>query len=120
MVLDEAGRQRLGLDLGGVVQGAIGLSVTQAPGNEARRRVEVDLGPARVVLAPVGWTKSGGVPAKAVFDQTDDDKGTRIDNLAIDSEGLTVRGSLQFDKDRRLVGADLAKVALRKGDDPRT
>jgi hypothetical protein len=119
MVLDEAGRQRLGLDLGGVVQGAIGLSVTQAPGNEARRRVEVDLGPARVVLAPVGWTKSGGVPAKAVFDQTDDDKGTRIDNLAIDSEGLTVRGSLQFDKERRLVGADLAKVALRKGDDAR-
>jgi hypothetical protein len=117
MVLDDAARQRLGIDLGGVVQGAIGLTVIQAPGNEARRRIEVDLGPARVVLAPFGWTKSGGVPAKAVFDQIDEDKGTRIENLVVDSEGLTVRGSLQFDKDKRLVGADLGKFALRKGDD---
>ncbi|TBW36926.1 hypothetical protein EYW49_12265, partial [Siculibacillus lacustris] len=119
MVLDEAARQRMGLDLGGLVQGAVALTVSQPSPTDTRRHIEADLGPARLVLAPFGWTKGSGVPAKATFDQIDDDKGSRIENLTIESEGLSVRGTLQFDKEHKLAGADITKFALRKGDDAR-
>lgn len=116
MELDDAARQRLGIDLGGMVEGAVGLAVSQPDPNQLRSRVEADLGPARLTLSPLGWSKGPGVPAKASFDLWDDDKGLHVDNLVLDSEGLTVRGSLLLDKDRNLVAADLSKFALRKGD----
>ena len=119
MVLDDAARQRIGLDLGGLVQGAIGLSVSQPNPNEAKSRVEADLGPARLVLAPLGWSKGAGVPAKAVFDLVEDDKGMRIDNFSLDSEGVTMRGQIAFDAEHQPISADFSKFNLRKGDDVR-
>jgi len=119
MVLDDAARQRVGLDLGGYVQGAIGLSVSQPNPGENRSRFEADLGPTRLVLSQLGWTKGAGVPAKATFDLLDDDKGLHIDNFVLESEGLSMRGALLLDHDRNLVSADFSKIALRKGDDAR-
>jgi hypothetical protein len=117
MVLDDAARQRVGLDLGGYVQGAIGVSVSQPNPAENRSRFEADLGPTRLVLGQLGWTKGAGVPAKATFDLVDDDKGLHIDNFVLESEGLSLRGALLLDRDRNLVSADFSKVSLRKGDD---
>lgn len=116
MTLDAAARQRLGLDLGGMVDGAVGLSVSQPNPNELRSRIEADLGAAKLVLAPVGWTKGAGVPAKATFDLWDDDKGLHIDNFALDSEGLSIRGNLLLDRDRAILSADFSRLTLRKGD----
>lgn len=116
MVLDDAARQRIGLDLGDLVQGAISLSVAQPSQTDTRRRVEVDLTPARLNLGPVGWSKGSGVPAKAALDLVDDDKGVRLENLTLESEGLAIAGTVQLDKERRLVSADFGRFALRKGD----
>ena len=117
MVLDDAARQRIGLDLGDLVHGAIGLAVSQPSQTDTRRRrVEVDLTPARVVLGPFGWSKGAGVPAKAALDLVDDDKGVRLENLTVESEGLAIAGSVQLDKERRLVSADFGRFTLRKGD----
>ncbi len=117
MEVDDAARQRLGIDLGGIVEGAIGLSVSQPDPNQTRSHVEADLAPSRLNLAVLGWTKGPGVPAKASFDLWDDDRGLHLDNVVLESEGLTIRGSLLLDKDRNLVAADFPKFALRKGDD---
>ncbi len=119
MVLDDAARQRIGLDLGGLVQGAVGLSVSQPNPGEPRSRVEADLGPARLYLAQVGWTKGAGVPAKATFDLVEDDKGLRVENFALDAEGVTLRGTLQLDAERQPLSAEFSKFNLRKGDDVR-
>lgn len=119
IVLDDAARQRLGLDLGGLVQGAIGVSASQPDPNVARTRIEADLGPARLVVAQLGWSKGAGVAAKAVFDLVEDDKGTHVENLAIDSEGLTLRGVLHFDRERNIVGGEFTKFNFRRGDDAR-
>ncbi|MER2605286.1 MAG: AsmA-like C-terminal region-containing protein [Siculibacillus sp.] len=116
MAVDDAARQRLGIDLGGMVEGAIGLSVSQPNPNELRSRIEADLGPVKLMLAPLGWTKGSGVPAKAVFDLWDDDKGVHIDNFALESEGLSIRGSVLLDRDRNIVSADFTRFNLRKGD----
>ncbi|MCE1235981.1 MAG: AsmA-like C-terminal region-containing protein [Hyphomicrobiales bacterium] len=116
MEVDDATRQRLGLDFGTMVEGAVGLSVSQPDPNQLRSRIEADLGPVRLDFAALGWTKGPGVPAKAAFDLWDDDKGLHVDNLAVDSEGLSIRGSLLLDKDRNLIAADLPRFQLRKGD----
>ena len=116
MVLDEAARQRIGLDLGDMVGGAIGVSVAQSPQSETRRKVEVDLTPATLTLAPFGWNKGMGVPAKVTLDLVDDDKGVRLENLVVESEGLAIAGTAVLDKEHRLVSADFSKFALRKGD----
>ena len=119
IMLDDAARQRLGLDLGGLVQGAIGVSASQPDPNVARTRIEADLGPARLVVAQLGWTKGAGVAAKATFDLVEDDKGTHVENLAIDSEGLTLRGVLHFDKERNITAGEFSKFSFRRGDDAR-
>ncbi len=116
MVLDEAARQRIGLDLGDMVGGAIGVAVAQSPQSETRRKVEVDLTPATLTLSPFGWNKGTGVPAKATLDLVDDDKGVRLENLVVESEGLAIAGTVVLDKEHRLVSADFSKFALRKGD----
>lgn len=117
MVLDDAARQRIGLDFGNYVQGAIGVSVSQPNPAENRSHFEADLGPTRLVLGQLGWTKGAGVPAKATFDLLDDDKGLHIDNFVLESEGVALRGALLLDRDRNLVSADFGKVSLHKGDD---
>jgi hypothetical protein len=117
MVLDDVTRQRMGLDLAGLVAGPIKLEVGQPTSGEQIKRITADLGGARLIIPQFGWTKGTGVPAKASLDIVEDDKGSRIDNFAIDSEGLQVRGGLMVDKEKRLVSADLQKFALRRGDD---
>lgn len=116
MVLDDAARQRVGLDLGDMVHGAIGLAVAQPNPADPKRRVEVDLTPARLVLSHFGWSKGAGVPAKAALDLVEDDKGIRLENLVIESEGLAIAGTVVLDKERRIVSADFGRFALRKGD----
>ncbi|MDK9698079.1 MAG: DUF3971 domain-containing protein [Siculibacillus sp.] len=116
MMLDEAARQRLGLDLGELVRGAIVVAVAQPNQAEARRKVDVDLTQARLELAPFGWSKGAGVPARAQLDLVEDDKGVRLENLTVESEGLAIAGSVQLDKDHKIVSADFGRFALRKGD----
>ena len=119
MMLDEAARQRLGLDLGDMVRGAIAVNVTRPSPTEARRRVEVDLTPAQLFLSVFGWSKGAGVPAKATLDLVDDDKGVRLDNLVVEAEGMALAGSVVLDKEHRILSADFSKFALRKGDSAR-
>jgi hypothetical protein len=116
MEVDDAARQRMGIDLGGAVEGAIGLSVSQPDPAQNRSRVEADLSPARMTLAAVGWTKGPGVPAKATFDLWDDDKGRHLNNIVMESEGLSIRGNILLDKDHNVVSADFSRFQLRKGD----
>ena len=118
LTLDDASRQRMGLDLGKLLSGPIAVSIAQAPGgNEKSRHIDADLTTARVTLAPFGWTKGAGVPAKAVMDINEDDKSMRLDNLSVESEGLQIKGRVELDRDRKPLTADFAKFALHKGDD---
>jgi len=118
LTLDEATRQRLGLDLSPLLGGPIQVSITQSPGgNERARHIDADLTTARLTLPTFGWTKGAGVPAKATLDLTEDEKGTHLDNVSIESEGVQIKGRADLDKDRKPLVVDLTKFSLRKGDD---
>ncbi len=118
LTLDEATRQRMGLDLSTFLSGSIQVAITQNPGgNEKARHIEADLTTARLTLSAFGWSKGTGVPAKATLDILDDDKGTHLENVSVESEGIQIKGRADLDKDRRPLLLDLAKFSLRKGDD---
>lgn len=118
MVLDDAARTKLGIDLAGLVSGPIKVDIGHAANNDQIRKVVADLTQARLVIPQFGWTKGAGVQARSTLDVSEDDKGgTRIDNFVMESEGLSVRGSLTLDKDKKLASADLGRFSLRKGDD---
>ena len=115
IVLDDAARQRMGLDLADMMSGPVTLAISQP--TDKTRHIEADLAQARLTLGQFGWSKGPGVPAKAVMDLVEDDKGTRIDNLSIESENFAVKGSAVVDKDKHLAQVDIARLQLRKGDD---
>jgi hypothetical protein len=117
LTLDDAARQRLGLDMAGLVTGTMKLEVAQPGSNDQQKRMVADLTGARLVIPQFGWTKGAGVPAKASLDLTEDEKGARIDNLTVESEGLQIKGAITVDKDKRLATADIQRFALRKGDE---
>lgn len=117
LLIDDSARQRLGLDLEGLVAGPMKVEVGQGPAGDASKRITADLTGTRLMLSEFGWTKGQGVAAKASFDLIPDDKGTRLENFAVESEGLALQGKINLDDKGQFLGAELSRFALRKGDD---
>jgi hypothetical protein len=117
MVIDDSARQRLGIDLEGLVAGPMKVDIGQGPAGDASKHMTADLTGTRLMLSEFGWTKGQGVPAKASFDLIPEDKGTRLDNFSIESEGLALQGKIALDDKSQFQSADLPRFALRKGDD---
>ncbi|MFX6230821.1 hypothetical protein ABTF44_22760, partial [Acinetobacter baumannii] len=65
--LDDAGRARLGLNIGGRVVGPTPLKVTTEGDDSGRYTVEADLTQAVLAELLPGWTKPRGQAAKARF-----------------------------------------------------
>eukprot|EP01037_Dinobryon_pediforme_P035935 gene35935-42613_t len=106
------------MDLGKLLSGPVQVAITQAPGgNEKSRHIDADLTASKLAISLFGWTKGTGVPAKAVLDLLDDDKGLHLDNFSVEAEGLQIKGRVDLDKDRKPVAADFSKFNLHKGDD---
>jgi hypothetical protein len=120
--LDEASRNKLGLNLGTMVTGSIPITVngrivdddSQTRPNELA--VEADFTHAKIDNLLPGWTKAAGKPAKAAFTLIKDGKTTRFDDLKIDSQGGSAKGSVVLDAGGDLVSADFPVFALSDGD----
>jgi hypothetical protein len=114
LTLDDAARERLGLDLGGLVKGPVQVSIQRL--EEGAQNVTLDLGEARIGLPFLAWEKGPGVAATGSFVMEKTDEGTRIDDLVLSGKGFAARGSLRLDADGKLVKLDLTELALRPGD----
>lgn len=117
MVIDDAARTRLGIDLEGIVAGPMKVEIGAGPAGDASKRMSADLTGTRLMLSEFGWTKGQGVPAKASFDLIPDDKGTKLENFSVESEGLALQGRVTLDEKSQFLSAELPRFALRKGDD---
>lgn len=117
LVLDEAGRERLGFDLEAFLGGTVLAQVTDLAPAETGQHYEIDLGPARVSVPQLGWTKGAGVPATLTFDIIKVPTGYHIRNLRLAGDGFGVAGEADRDADYRIMRAAVTDFALRRNDD---
>ncbi|MCW5715687.1 MAG: hypothetical protein KIT43_14340 [Bauldia sp.] len=117
LVLDEAGRARLGFDLEGFLGGTVFAHVTDLAPAETGQHYEIDLGPARVSMPQLGWTKGAGVPATMSFDIIEVPTGYHVRNLRLVGDGFGLAGEADLDADYGLIRAAITDFALRRADD---
>lgn len=112
-IVDDKARKKMGLTLDPVVTGTMKVRFEQkATGSDQH---EVDLTAAALNLPWVGWTKGGGIPAKASFRLRADGQVTHLDDFYLEGPGFSAAGTIAFDKDG-VVSADFANVSLNQGD----
>jgi hypothetical protein len=117
LVLDEAGRERLGFDLEAFLGGTVLAQVTDLAPAEVGQHYEIDLGPARLSVPQLGWTKGAGVPATLTFDIVAVPTGYHIRNLSLAGDGFGLAGEADLDRDYRIIRAAVTDFALRRNDD---
>lgn len=119
VALDEAARNRLGIDLGSSVTGSIPLRMAArvgAPDKDLRYGAEADLTAVKIDNLLPGWVKPAGKAARATFTFIKDKSGTHFDDIVIDGQGATVRGSADIDTNGDIVQANFPVFALSDGD----
>ena len=117
--LDEAGRARLGFDLGGFVSGPVPIKINgRVPleGGDSRYSVDADLTQSRIDRLLPGWVKPAGRQARMTFIMTSRPQYMRLDDLSIEGPGLLVKGSVECDGSGDITGANLTQFNLSDGD----
>jgi hypothetical protein len=117
--LDEAARKRLGIDLGDSVSGTIPVRMAarvRDPGQTVRYGADADLTAAKIDNLIPGWAKPAGKPARATFIFSRDKSGIHFEDIVIDGQGTTVRGSLDIDNNGDVIAANFPVLALAEGD----
>jgi Protein of unknown function len=117
--LDEAGRARLGFDFAGAVSGPVPVRINglvPVQGGAGRYSVDADLTQARIERLLPGWVKPAGRAARMTFIATTAPQSMRLDDLAIEGPGLSVRGTVETDGSGDVVAANLSNFNLTDGD----
>lgn len=114
--LNDAARDKLGLDLAGI-SGSVGVKLSGIIGTKTKTAdVDVDLTGARLAELVPGWSKPAGRPARLTAKATLTASGTRLDDLVVTGQGVNIRGSVELDADASLVSANLPTFQLSDGD----
>jgi len=113
LTLDEAAREKLGFDIGGILEGPVEASLREL--GDGRQEVSLDLTGARLSLPMIGWEKGAGVAATADLVLRKDGAETVIESAALSGRGFSARGSARIDA-KGLASLKLTDVSLRQGD----
>ena len=117
--LDDASRARLGFDLGSAMVGALPLKLVGKIGSgdhDSKFGIEADLTPLKLDNLLPGWTKSAGKSAKAVFNVVKKGESTRLEDIAIDGAGASIKGALELNQDGDLVNVSFPTYSPSEGD----
>lgn len=117
-VLDDATRDRLGLDLGPALTGAVPIKLAgriAANGKDGRFAVEADLTQAKIDELLPGLVKPPAKPARATFTLTTRPATNRLDDIMFDGSGAIIRGNVVVDA-AGLVSANFPVYSLSSGD----
>ncbi len=115
--LDDAGRARLGLDLGPAVSGAIPIKLTGKMGErDTRMGIEADLTQLKLDNILPGWVKVPGKSGKATFNVVPKAQSTRFEDIVIDGNGVSIKGSLEVDQNGDLLNANFPTYSPSEGD----
>lgn len=117
--LDDAGRARLGLDLGPAVSGNIPLKLVGKIGSgdhDSKMGVEADLTALKLDNILPGWVKTPGKSGKATFNVVPKPQSTRFEDIVIEGGGASIKGSLEVDQNGDLINANFPTYAPSEGD----
>lgn len=117
--LDDAARTRMGIDLGNTVTGPVPVKIggrMKFSEKESKLSVEADLTQARVTDLFPGWIKAPGRPGRATFTLLDKGQATRIEDLVLESPGVSVKGAVELDSEGEIVNANFPTFGLTDGD----
>lgn len=115
IVLSDAQRKKLGIDLGDMLTGPTPVEVGDINA-EGGRPISVDLARARLSLPSIGWSKGVGVPAVLSFLLIDTDNEQILENIQLRGDGFSASGRAELSKSRGLEKLELNRVSLRRGD----
>jgi hypothetical protein len=116
MVLDDAARDRLGLELDYLLGGIVRAYATEIGGGVPGQHYELDLEQARVNLDALGWSKPVGVPASMSFDIVPIDGGQHVRNIRVEGDGFGFVGDVYLDENSAILRADITEIHLRPAD----
>ena len=121
MALDDAARTRAGFAAGGAVKGVIGVRLTApvASGEKIRAALDLDFAKASIDGPIAGVGKPMGKPGRASLTVVPHDASTSLDDIVFEGGGVTLRGSVELDRDGGLASAKFSQVKLSPGDDMR-
>jgi len=117
--LDEAARARIGLDLGQSLTGTIPVRMAARVGDPAqdiRYGADADLTAVKIDNVVPGWVKPAGKAARATFTFSQDKGGFHFEDVVIDGQGATIRGSADVDSNGEVTSANFPVFALAEGD----
>ncbi len=117
--LDDAGRARLGVDLGSAVSGALPIKLIGkiAEGDhDSRMGIEADLTALRLDNILPGWVKLPGKSSKASFNVVTKAQSTRFEDIVIEGGGASIKGSLEVDQNGDLMNVSFPTYSPSDGD----
>jgi hypothetical protein len=115
--LDEAGRARLGFDLGSAVTGVVPLKlVGKIGGDGSRMGIEADLTSLKLDNILPGWVKLAGKSSRAVFNVVQKPQSTRLEDIVVDGGGVSIKGSVEIDQNGDLISANFPTYSPSEGD----
>src|SRR6201999_1839534 len=115
--LDDAGRARLGLDLGPAISGAIPIKLTGKIGTDSKVGVDADLTALKLDNILPGWVKVPGRAGHATFNVVQKPNSTRFEDIVIDGgSGVSIKGALEVDQNGDLLNASFPTYSPSEGD----
>jgi len=112
--LDDAARQRLGLDLAqGLLQGPVDVEAayTVQANKHATANVALDLSAAALAVRQLDWRKTTGIPATGTLElDLDDGRLRAVRQAAIKSEHLDVRFDVTLDDAGAIASVDVPRL----------
>jgi Protein of unknown function len=118
--LDDAARTRFGLDINGGITGPVGVKIggrVALNGDaDSRLTVEADFAQSKFDNVVPGWSKAPKVPAKATFNYVGRGKQAKLEDIAFDSSGASVRGNIELDQNGDFAAGTFPVFGLAEGD----
>jgi hypothetical protein len=112
--LNDQQREKIAPGLSEVVEGPIEAELTRL--DDKRQAVVLDLTRATLSVPVLGWTKGGGIGAKAKFEFSEEAGRTDIRNFDLSGEGFGAAGNLTL-ADGSLTSAEFSRLRLSPLDD---
>ena len=106
-ILNEKGREELGINVNHIVKGDLPVALAIAMQRDGPQKLfmEANLTNADLFLAAIGWRKPPGQKASLNFDLSQRQDGSLLlDNFALTGDQINVRGHLLLNEKRRLAG----------------